>query len=198
MRTAKKKSGLPLLSESNLEHHFSNIRMDIHKTALASLWAETIYSWAEEDHAQEGIFQLLIRSLENLDADKVDKDKVNILFLLRFLDLAGLSPSLDQCVICRRSLEDWGQGRICFDHARGGVVCPECGTCPAPGPVLSVGAVKQLLWLNRGDLAAAGRMKLSQEAMDRGRDLLESFLAYHLGKEPKSLRFLKDLRRRHF
>ncbi|ACL01756.1 DNA repair protein RecO [Desulfatibacillum aliphaticivorans] len=194
----KKKGGLPLLSESNLEQHFSNIRMDIHKTALASLWAETIYSWAEEEHAQEEIFQLLIRSLENLDNEKVDRDKVNILFLLRFLALAGLSPSLDQCVLCCRSLEDWGQGGICFDHARGGIVCPKCGVCLAPGPVLSVGAVKQLLWLNKGDLAAAGRMKLSREAMDRGRDLLESFLAYHLGKEPKSLRFLKDLRRRHF
>ena len=194
----KKKTGLPLLSESNLELYFSNIRMDIHKTALASLWAETIYSWAEEGHAQEDIFRLLIHSLENLDTGIIDRDTVNILFLLRFLALAGLSPSLDQCVVCCRPLEDWGKGRICFDHARGGIVCPECGICKVPGPVLSVGAVKQLQWLNRGDLVTASRMKLSPEAMDRGRDLLESFLAYHLGREPRSLKFLKELRKQHF
>ncbi|MBI9074082.1 MAG: DNA repair protein RecO [Desulfatibacillum sp.] len=194
----KKKGGLPLLSESNLEHHFSNIRMDIHKTALASLWAETIYSWAEEGHEQEEIFLLLIHALESLDTGITDRDKINILFLLRFLALAGLSPSLGHCVACNRPLEEWGTGRICFDHARGGIVCPECGICKVPGPVLSVGAVKQMLWLNRGDLVTAGRMKLSREAMDRGTDLLESFLAYHLGREPKSLRFLKELRKQHF
>ncbi len=194
----KKAGRLPILSESNLRRHFSNIRMDITKTALASLWAETIYSWAEEEQEQQGLFSLLIHSLENLDKDSAKGDKINLLFIIRFLGMAGLSPNLNQCVACSRPLEDWGKGRICFDHARGGIVCPECDTCKLPGPSLSVGTVKQLLWLSRGDLDMAGRMKLSGEATARGMELMESFLAYHLGREPKSLRFLRNLRRQGF
>lgn len=190
----KKKRGLPILSESTVVRHFENIRTNITKTAYASFWAEMVYMWAEEGQAHEDLFYLLVHALGLINEDKGKDDELNLLFIMRFLGMAGLSPNLSQCSTCKKSLKDMGKHRICFDHARGGIVCPNCGPAKKPGPLLSVGTIKQMLWLAKGDLATAKRIRLSADAISQGLELVEAFVPYHLGKEPKSLRFLKQLR----
>ncbi|HPA15993.1 MAG TPA: DNA repair protein RecO C-terminal domain-containing protein, partial [Desulfobacterales bacterium] len=60
---------------------------------------------------------------------------------------------------------------------------------------LSKGTLKQLLWIGDGDLKKAGRMRFTPRGAKEGLDFLEAFVPYHLEKEPRSLKFLREIRR---
>jgi DNA repair protein RecO (recombination protein O) len=72
-----------------------------------------------------------------------------------------------------------------------------CNNCPAEqsGHLhLSKGTLKQLQWINSGDLVKARRMRFSSRSLAEATAFLEAFVPYHIGKKPKSLRFLKQVR----
>ena len=60
--------------------------------------------------------------------------------------------------------------------------------------LLGKGTIKQLLWVESGDLAKATRIKFSPSAIEEGTEFLEEFVCYHLGKQPRSLKFLRQIR----
>lgn len=59
---------------------------------------------------------------------------------------------------------------------------------------MSLGTIKQLAWIGAGDLARAERMRFSLEALDEGEALMEAFVSFHLGRQLRSLQFLRHLR----
>jgi DNA repair protein RecO (recombination protein O) len=60
---------------------------------------------------------------------------------------------------------------------------------------LAKGTIKQLLWAESGDLAKAARIKFTHAALDESTEFLEEFVCYHLGKQPRSLKFLRQIRK---
>ena len=77
---------------------------------------------------------------------------------------------------------------------RGGPACLGCLPSTAEGHRLSKGTIKQLLWVADGDLTRAARIKFSPRALHESQEFLESFVPYHLGRQPRSLRVLRQLR----
>ncbi len=187
-----RKKGLAVLQEASLARPFSRIRTDILATAHASYWVELVDTWLEEGHPQQGLYRLLEFSLDRLDEGKTPVALLSILFQVRFLHLAGLSPELGRCSKCHRDLNEPGRARLMVDHAAGGVVCSSCGR--ADGPRLAPGTVKQLQWLDRGDLHQALRVRFSAASLEEATVFLEDFVPYHLGRSPKSLKVLRQLR----
>jgi DNA repair protein RecO (recombination protein O) len=117
---------------------------------------------------------------------------LSLIFQLRFMDLAGLGPQLSTCIGCQRSIEALSDPRPGFDPARGALVCAQCG--PGQGLRVNRGTIKQLQWVATGNLARAERMRFSPEALDEGEALMEAFVPFHLGREVRSLKFLRHLR----
>jgi DNA repair protein RecO (recombination protein O) len=183
-----------VLQEAVLKQPFGTIRADFRKTAYASYWAELIYNWIEENFQQVELFYLLEHVLAELDSGRIEPAVLNILFQMRFLALAGYRPKLDGCRACRNDLEDIKQDKIRVDSKRGGIICHKCQIGSASGEILGKGTIKQLLWVESGDLAKAGRIKFSQRALKEGTGFLEEFVCYHLGKQPRSLKFLRQIR----
>ena len=186
--------GLSVLQEAVLKQPFSAIRSDFRKTAYASYWAELIYNWIEENFKQVALFHLFEHVLAALDNGKTAPAALNILFQMRFLTLAGYRPNLVECSGCRNELENIQQDKIMIDSKLGGIICKKCRTDSASGTLLGKGTIKQLLWVESGDLAKAIRIKFSQSALIEGTEFLEEFVCYHLGKQPRSLKFLRQIR----
>jgi DNA repair protein RecO (recombination protein O) len=113
---------------------------------------------------------------------------------MRFLALSGHRPNLDDCSVCRKELENIKQDKIITDSQRGGILCKNCRTGSASRMLLGKGTIKQLLWVESGALAKATRIKFSQPALKEGTEFLEEFVCYHLGKQPRSLKFLRQIR----
>ncbi|MBW2574506.1 MAG: DNA repair protein RecO [Deltaproteobacteria bacterium] len=186
--------GLPVLQEAILKHPFSNIRSKIIKTAYASYWAELINQWMEKGQKQVQLFHLFRHVLSELDLGNTSEEALSILFQIRFLTIAGLGPNLKQCSICRAEMEKMKETRINFDLSKGGIICGGCASGNLQKIFLSKGTIKHLLWIQRGDLTRAVRIKFASRALMEGLEFLEVFVPYHLGKEPRSLKFLRQIR----
>jgi DNA repair protein RecO (recombination protein O) len=113
---------------------------------------------------------------------------------MRFLVLAGLQPELTCCCGCGTALDAMRTDRVRFDVARGGLLCPACSP-PGPGRlVLSKGTVKQLLWTQSGALRKAQRIRFGGDALQTALQMLETFVSFHFGRDPRSLKFLRQIR----
>ena len=186
--------GLPVLQEAVLKQPFSAIRADFKKTAYASYWSELIYNWMEENYRQDDLYYLFAHVLTELDNGRTDQAALNVLFQMRFLSLSGHRPNLTVCSLCRRELDSIAQATIIVDLQRGGILCGTCGRHSASRVTLAKGTIKQLLWAASGNLDKAARVKFSSAALAESTNFLEEFVTYHLGKQPRSLKFLRQIR----
>jgi DNA repair protein RecO (recombination protein O) len=187
--------GLPVLQEAALKYPFGRIRADIRKTAYASYWAELINDWMEENEKQTQIYNLFKHTLSELDHSETSGEDLSILFQMRLLILTGHRPNLTHCCRCRTSLEMIRHDRVKFDIVKGGITCQRCARVSSGDVRLSKGTVKRLLWVESGDYAKAARIRFTPQALEEGLAFLEAFVPYHLGKQPRSLTFLRQIRR---
>jgi len=187
--------GLAVLQEAVLKQPFSAIRADYKKTAYASFWSELIYNWIEENFKQVALYYLFEYVLFELDSGKITPSVLNILFQMRFLTLSGHRPNFSHCSLCRLELENIQNDNIAVNLQRGGIVCGKCSNGAVPRISLAKGTIKQLLWVESGKLAKAGRIKFAKPALEESTNFLEEFVCFHLGKQPRSLKFLRQIRK---
>jgi len=189
-----RKSGLPVLQEATLRHPHSEIREAATKTAYASYWSELVNDWMEERVESAELFLLLRHVLDALAASGPPEAALSVLFQMRLLRISGHSPNLTRCVVCRLDLDSIRPEALGIEIAQGGIACPGCLPSTAEPHRLSKGTIKQLLWVAGGDLSRAARIKFSPRALRESQEFLESFVPYHLGRQPRSLRVLRQLR----
>ncbi|VEN75024.1 DNA repair protein RecO [Candidatus Desulfarcum epimagneticum] len=190
----KKKGGLSILNEAVIVDPLPGIRSDVKKTAYAGYWVELIHQWLEERVQQAAVYDLLKSALMAINGPRGTEDGISAIFQMKFMEESGLSPVLDRCVACGKSLDDMKNKKIGFSLAKGGVTCPECDPGLSADMRLSKGTVKQLLWIAGKDMRQAQRARFSPPMLKEALGMLEAFAPFHLGKELKSLRFLKRIR----
>jgi len=193
--TSSRGGSLPVLQEASLISSYYKIRVDIKKTAYASYWAELINSWAEDNEKNAQLFILFKKLLFELDLGRVSDETLSIVFQIRFLKLAGICPDLSMCSACKRGIEDFRSGGFFLGIKKGSLVCKSCMEEKSGGFYLSAGTVKQLLWIEKGSLKKALRIKLTTAGTMESQRFLEKFVPYHTEKELKSLNFLRQIRR---
>ena len=187
--------GLPVLQEAVLHSPFSAIRADINKTAYASYWCELINKWVEENRKQAQLYHLLRHVLSQLDSGAATAAELSILFQMRLLNLSGHSPNFRQCARCQKQLESIQANRVVFDISKGGILCDACDAGTGGRIRLSKGTIKQFNWIKSGDLKKASKMRFSSRALEEGLEFLEAFIPYAMGIQPRSLKFLKQIRK---
>lgn len=186
--------GMSVLQEAALKHPFAQIRAIPSCLAYASYWAELINDWMEDRAEQTELYHLLHHVLSRLDERRVPEAVLSIVFQMRFLRLSGHSPNLERCVMCQRRVPAIRSDVLAVDVAKGGIACPACLPPSVDAPQLAKGTVKQLLWVAGGDLSRAARMKFSPAAITESLTFLERFVPHHLGRQPRSLKVLRQLR----
>jgi len=190
-----KGKGLSVLQEASLIQPFTFIRQNITKTAYASYMAELLHDWTEEGHSHEALFDLFFYILRELDKPDSTGAELSILFQMRFMAISGFQPGLSACIACRKPVDQMDQQVFAMDLKKGGLLCDPCRSGTGFFFSLSKGTLKQLLWMAGGDLKKAARIRLTSLALEEGTRFLEAFVPFHLGREPKSLKFLQQLRK---
>ncbi|MDJ0984959.1 MAG: DNA repair protein RecO [Desulfobacterales bacterium] len=190
-----KRRGLPVLQEATLKSPFSTIRSDMTKTAFASYWCELIHSWLEENQEQDQLYYLLKHVLSLLDSNTASAAELSVLFQMRLLYISGHRPNLGHCVRCRKHLESIGSQHVVFDITKGTILCGDCASGSGGRIQLSKGTIKQLMWFENGDLNKASRIRFGAQALKESIQMLEAFVPYILGIQPRSLKFLKEIRK---
>jgi len=193
--TSPNKGGLSVLKEASILDPFSEIRADMVKTAYASYWAELINGWMESDVKNNDIYSLFLAALLAISRRDKTEREISAIFQMKFLAESGLTPRLGECLVCRSHIDQMKAEKIGFNLEKGGVVCPACTTIAPVNFHLSKGTLKQLLWIAEKTIDQAQRARFSPASLNEATQLLEAFVPFHMGKEPKSLRFLRQLRR---
>ena len=94
----------------------------------------------------------------------------------------------------KNDLEKIKENRILFDFAKGGLICNRCASGKVRKASLSKGTIKQLRWIETGQLEKAKRIRFAGRELKEALEVMERFVPYHLGKKPKSLVFLGQIR----
>ncbi len=184
--------GLPILQEASLVEPFEHIRTNITKTAYASYWCELVYNWMEKWQKQPSVFKLLEYSLERLNHGSLSEEVLHIIFQIRFMAINGFRPDFDHCNMCHSPLDELAYSSIAFDVRRGAILCQECRPSRS-GLHLSKGTIKLLGWVLNAAPGKLHRVRFSKKAFEESLRMLEAFVPHHLGRETKSLKFLKHL-----
>ena len=190
----RRQGGLAVLEEAQIIEPYAALREHILKTAYASYWAELVMVWTEDDQPLAPLYHLLCYALGELNAGRQVDAQLNQAFQMGFMALSGRCPNLNYCCVCRTSLENFKVTAAGFDLPRGGVCCHDCDQPHDLALCLSRGTIKQLQWIAEGDLARIGRIRFSTAALNEAQHFLEAFVPYHLGREPRSLKFLRQIR----
>ncbi|MCF8092450.1 MAG: DNA repair protein RecO [Desulfotignum sp.] len=191
----KNKDAMVTLAHADLENGFANIRFNVFKTAYASYWAEMTHLWMEEGRTQPKLYDLLLFALDMLDRSDIQKEVLSLLFQIRFMSISGFTPNMEMCENCNTLVDNIPEKKLRFDFKEGKIVCPRCRVNGSKyGMDVSKGTLKQLFWMNNTDICRADRIRFSGFAIKEGQMLLESFIPFHIGREFKSLMFLKRLR----
>jgi DNA repair protein RecO (recombination protein O) len=168
-----------------------NISGDMHRTAYASLVAEVVDKVLEDRHPVDDVFDLVVETLDRLNAPARLPRADAAWFLMRILDLLGYQPQLGACAGCGSPLPE---AAVWFSPLLGGVLCERCGGHAQAGSELSLTALKVLRVMQAGDGALYDRLRLPSELLTQVERPLEDQLEYHLDRHLKSLDFLRGLR----
>ena len=190
-----RRDALAFLMSARLEQPFAGIRTDAVKTGYASYWIEILHSYLEAEKEQVELYRLLMDSLAALDKGVIAKEVLNLLFQIRFMTIAGFSPDFVCCGKCRVPLDRIREGNVVFDFKDGRFFCPRCeNSTAATGIKVSKGTLKQLFWINNNGMQKVERIRFSPVSIREGEKLLEAFVPCHMGRDFKSLGFLKRVR----
>ncbi|NLM51524.1 MAG: DNA repair protein RecO [Firmicutes bacterium] len=166
---------------------YTKLHFDLERLGYAQYFCELCERCLPEGEPAEQFFSLLVTALEALEQDSCPA-RVARCFEMGFLDLLGLRPALDGCLLCGSQA-----GPFYFDPSQGGLLC---ANCPRPAESFPVGAatiaiMKRFLALGFTKLSVC---HLSPEASEQIQQVSTKLLEYALGVvNLKSLRFLQQV-----
>ncbi|MFC1890574.1 DNA repair protein RecO, partial [Thermodesulfobacteriota bacterium] len=120
------------------------------------------------------------------------KERYLRMFEARIFKELGLMPQFGCCVECGRDAASTKTLR--FSAAAGGVLCEKCRSGREGLIPLAVGTARILDHAMRIDLDRLGRLGFSERSLKESRQVMQSFVRYHTGKEPRSMRFMAEVR----
>ncbi len=191
-----KRGRIPVLVEASADRLYENIRSDVIRSAYAAYWAEITGAFLEEWKPQKELFYELVHAMDILNDTLSSPHEASIGFQIRFLELTGLSPHLLHCSVCDTGIDHIPGPAAFFDLEKGGVVCDKCLHSRRPrGLAISKGTAKTLAWIRERPRENTCRPRFSALTIKEALGLLELFLPYYLGREPRSLPVLNQLRK---
>jgi DNA repair protein RecO (recombination protein O) len=181
-----------VVTQVQVSHAWLRLRDSLESTATAWYLAELADRSLEERHEAEGLYALLRRAYELLDAG-MDSGRVARWYEMHLADEMGVRPEVDRCVECDRMLEADEQFR--WVPPLGGVLCSRCPGPPADRAGLSLEALKLLKAYQRLDVEVLAGLRLPPAVEREVEGAMRDFLRVSLERDARSLEFLDEVRR---
>lgn len=202
--TESRNSEMVRLQEAQSVVGFTEIRSDLLKFAAVTYFAEMILTFLPENQSQIKIYQTFFSFIQDINRPEPLKPHLIPLMQHYFLGLFGFKPDLENCQICRNSVQP---DYLYFFHGeRGGLVCSPCHTQKEAEKKIKERVVRQMEYhslsyemiqqILQGHALFPDQWKaLSWETQEilQIRKVLEFFIDYTAGKSLKSVAFLSQM-----
>ncbi len=176
-------SELNLVSQIYLIKTFS-VFESINNFYYTCFFSEVLNSFLSLEDKNEKVFYLFEWILENLDVR--DKEKLRFIFLLKLFEYLGLKPHLIDCLICRTPVDK----KAFLSIEKGGLVCENCAKNNLSTKRVCRGVLSTLLYWHNNNLSKSFNLKLTNDMRNTLRQIIDSFLLYHLEKPLNTLNFI--------
>ncbi|MBD3426293.1 MAG: DNA repair protein RecO [Candidatus Omnitrophica bacterium] len=186
----KHKRPMDLITHCEAVDFYLPVRKDIERLTYANYFIELINVVTSDYDPNEELYRVLVRSLEMLGTGSSAK-RVSRIFEIKTLGAIGLRPELDICCGCGGEL---GTGSV-FSISSGGTVCSGCASRSGSYLRLSPGTLKFLRKIQSSEIDRLAHIKVSSQVGRETERILKSFMAYHLGRQMRSLKFLETLQK---
>jgi DNA repair protein RecO (recombination protein O) len=180
-----------VVTQVSVERPWLRLRDSLEPTATAWYLAELADRSLEERHASEAVYLLLRRAYELLDAG-MSPGRVARWYEMRLAEELGVRPEVDRCVECARLVTP--DEPLRWSPAAGGVLC---AAHPGPGQGsagISAEAIRVLKAYQRMDVEGLAALRLPAAVEREVETAMADFLRYALEREPRSRRFLDEVR----
>jgi DNA repair protein RecO (recombination protein O) len=184
-------TNLDIITQAQAIDTFLPMREDLRRLGAGLYTAELVDRFMMEREESYVVFRLLVDSLKRL-SDGEEIDLALRYFEARLLAEAGFRPQLSSCVTCGEPLKPVVNH---FSVTGGGAVCPSCRPAGSGLPPISVNAVKVLRLMLRSPFAEVARIRFDEGLMQELESLLRLAVQRQLEREPRSLQFLRELKR---
>ncbi len=184
--SARPQSRLGTLAELTQAETFPGLRDRLPAFRAASCAAELVLLGTEELDPSPELFDSLTKTLRALSTGQ-NSAILLYYFELQLLRLLGLMPELGRCVSCRRRRSE-RQGAL-FSPAAGGVLCRRCRSQGEEGIPAKAKALEALSFLASASSEQLRKVHLAESTAKEMRRLLRAYWAYHLGREPRAMRW---------
>lgn len=185
----KPNTTLYLVSQCDIKDNFDGIRKDMLKTGVGSMMLELLLAICAIEDINEEIFNLSLCCLKELETNR-DADKIIMIFKIKVLALSGFKPHFDSCVSCGSRIMTQSK----FSVALGGLLCMDCAHKDLKSRSIFRGTVASILHIEKNDFSNTLNLGLNPQIKKELDFVLNSFLAFHLGKKLKSVGVINSLR----
>ena len=172
-----------VLEEGTLLHNFPGVRTDQARTGLAVNCIKFVEAVEIDPTDARPVYDLLLETLHMLDAGGASIDFTPWLFRAKLAFDLGYTPDFLTCGNCGRPVGSEDGYR--FGVEKGQVACRTClsGGKPLEGLArpISTGVLRALDWIQQSRPADWASMAMDGEVRRQASQLIELFVAYHLG-----------------
>lgn len=183
----RKRSGLHLIDKWSLKSSNYRLYGGFKKFIVASIIAEMVIEYIEEEEKNIRIYELLNKTIKFLSEGN-NEELFLAGFTIHFLKALGYKPNLDRCFRCKN--EEF-QESVFFSLREGSIVCNKCKMNRDKLVVLKRETLGAVRYLQNTMFEKSIHLKIEPSFQKRICDFLILFLSYTLGKEIKSVSFLE-------
>lgn len=188
----KETRDLYLVTQTEIVNFFPHLSKDVKKFGFSSAVTEFIYNFVPVSEKNTVLYNLLILTLHKINTVKYE-EKIFLMFMVKFLSLAGYKMHLSSCSSCGREvkMESGLNKRISAKY--GGIVCNECGAGDERSINVLNNTVSIINFMQKKDFDALSRLLITEDTAEEVIKAVLLFLEYHFESGLKSLKILKSL-----
>jgi len=195
----------PLLNitQADVVEVFPQLHTDFNRIIAASYMAELLNRALEEyDNSHRPVYVLMCHALRLLTTTE-DIRAVLPAFEIKLLAHLGYAPVLDYCTNCgRRKTSSSGHAPLHQSHealpgfhsATGGILCPRCKLMKRGAVEITHQAIGVLQQFLHTEISHIEHIPFSVAVHQEIREILKSYIQYHLGVTLKTDSFVQKLR----
>ncbi|MFZ5469264.1 MAG: DNA repair protein RecO [Myxococcota bacterium] len=182
-RLVERRGDTHRLDAVDIEKSFHPVRSELSLIARAMYAVELCRELVRDREPHPQLFCLLVEYLELLEEKRAGPTSL-LAFELDALAHAGLMPRFAPCAICGGATG----ARPRFDPEHGGVLCSGCFSRAPFAVAVHPQVVEALVELQGG-----ARVPLAPPVRAKARELLNLFIAHHLGRRLNSVEFMSQV-----
>lgn len=173
----KENRELQFLSQADILEFFVSLHAELGKMILASTICELVDRTEMAEAVNPALYALVLKAMRTLEKARSNARNVIRAFQLKLIGMLGYEPKLSACKQCGNTET---KRQVTFALDAGYFKCQDCIGGSSNGVLVSSSAIEVMNYLQKADLTAAPKIKVSARLGQEIDEFLSSYLRYHI------------------